>query len=170
MAKMSGAYESTNDLIQKVGAIVLGGGRGQRLYPLTSLRAKPAVPLLGRYRLVDVPLSECIHSNIKRIVLLTQFQSASLHRHIQSSYHFDHFSKGFVEILAAEQTNESGDWYQGTADAVRKQLRHVRDMKAKYYLILSGDQLYHMDYRDLMQTHIESEADITVAAMPVSWR
>ncbi len=170
MAKKTGAFESTNDLIQKVGAIVLGGGRGQRLYPLTAMRAKPAVPLLGRYRLVDVPLSECIHSNIKRIVLLTQFQSASLHRHIQNSYHFDHFSKGFVEILAAEQTNESGDWYQGTADAVRKQLRHVRDMKAKYYLILSGDQLYHMDYRDLMQTHIDSEADITVAAMPVSWR
>jgi len=113
-----------HDVMEQVGAIVLGGGRGTRLYPLTALRAKPAVPLLGRYRLVDVPLSLCIHSGIKRIMVLTQFNSASLHRHIGNSYQFDHFSRGFVEILAAEQTMESGDWYQGTADAVRKQLRH----------------------------------------------
>jgi glucose-1-phosphate adenylyltransferase len=154
--------------MEQVGAIILGGGRGMRLYPLTALRAKPAVPLLGRYRLVDIPLSLCIHSGVKRIVLLTQFNSASLHRHIQNSYKFDHFSKGFVELLAAEQTMDSGDWYQGTADAVRKQLRHIRDLNAEHYLILSGDHLYSMDYRRLMQTHLENEADITVATIPVS--
>lgn len=156
------------DIMQQVGAIVLGGGRGARLYPLTALRSKPAVPLLGRYRLVDIPLSQCIHSGINRIMLLTQFNSASLHRHIQNSYKFDHFSRGFVEILAAEQTVESGDWYQGTADAIRKQLRHIRDLKAQHYLILSGDQLYRMDYRTLVATHIERKADITVAALPVT--
>jgi len=156
------------DIMQQVGAIVLGGGRGARLHPLTALRAKPAVPLLGRYRLVDIPLSQCIHSGINRIMLLTQFNSASLHRHIQNSYKFDHFSRGFVEILAAEQTVESGDWYQGTADAIRKQLRHIRDLKAQYYLILSGDQLYRMDYRTLLATHLERKADITVAALPVA--
>lgn len=162
------SYKLSRDIMETVGAIVLGGGRGTRLYPLTALRAKPAVPILGRYRLVDIPLSQCIHSGIKRIVVLTQFQSASLHRHISSSYQFDNFSKGFVDILAAEQTLESGDWYQGTADAVRKQLRHVRDLRSEYYLILSGDQLYNMDYRDLMSTHLESKADITVAALPVA--
>ncbi|HOV75683.1 MAG TPA: glucose-1-phosphate adenylyltransferase [Candidatus Hydrogenedentes bacterium] len=156
-----------HDVMEQVGAIVLGGGRGTRLYPLTALRAKPAVPLLGRYRLVDVPLSLCIHSGIKRIMVLTQFNSASLHRHIGNSYQFDHFSRGFVEILAAEQTMESGDWYQGTADAVRKQLRHIRDLDASHYLILSGDHLYSMDYRTLMRTHLENDADITVATVPV---
>ena len=159
--------ETGRDIMEQVGAIVLGGGRGARLYPLTALRAKPAVPLLGRYRLIDIPLSLCIHSGIKRIVILTQFNSASLHRHIRNSYHFDHFSGGFVEILAAEQTIESGDWYQGTADAVRKQLRHIRELKAAHYLILSGDQLYSMDYRVLLQTHVLNDADITVAALPV---
>jgi glucose-1-phosphate adenylyltransferase len=154
--------------MDQVAAVVLGGGRGARLYPLTALRAKPAVPLLGRYRLVDIPLSQCIHSGIKRIVVLTQFNSASLHRHIQNSYKFDNFSKGFVEILAAEQTMESGDWYQGTADAVRKQLRHIRDLRAVHYLVLSGDQLYSMDYRTFVQTHLEHDADITIAALPVS--
>ncbi len=155
------------DIMEQVGAIVLGGGRGTRLHPLTALRAKPAVPLLGRYRLVDIPLSQCIHSGVKRICVLTQFNSASLHRHITNSYKFDNFSRGFVEILAAEQTLESGDWYQGTADAVRKQLRHIRDLNAKYYLILSGDQLYTMDYRTLLRTHLHAGADITVAALPV---
>jgi len=151
----------------EVGAIVLGGGRGTRLYPLTALRAKPAVPLLGRYRLVDIPLSLCIHAGIKRIVVLTQFNSASLHRHIHNSYHFDNFSRGFVEILAAEQTIDSGDWYQGTADAIRKQLRHVCALNARHYLILSGDQLYQMDYRNLLQTHLRNGAEITVATLPV---
>jgi len=167
MAKTA-SYKLSRDIMERVGAIVLGGGRGTRLYPLTALRAKPAVPILGRYRLVDIPLSQCIHSGIKRIVVLTQFQSASLHRHISNSYQFDNFSRGFVDILAAEQTIESGDWYQGTADAVRKQLRHVRDLRSEYYLILSGDQLYHMDYRALMSTHLENKADITVAALPVT--
>lgn len=156
------------DLMDDVGAIVLGGGQGARLYPLTALRAKPAVPLLGRYRLVDIPLSQCIHSGIKRITVLTQFNSASLHRHIQESYHFDHFSKGFVQILAAEQTLDSGDWYQGTADAVRQQLRQFHALNADHYLILSGDQLYRMDYRTLMRTHLEKQADVTVATLPVT--
>jgi len=156
------------DLMDDVGAIVLGGGQGARLYPLTALRAKPAVPFLGRYRLVDIPLSLCIHSGIKRVTVLTQFNSASLHRHIQESYHFDHFSKGFVQILAAEQTLDSGDWYQGTADAVRQQLRQFRALNADHYLILSGDQLYRMDYRTLMRTHLEKRADVTVATLPVT--
>ncbi len=155
------------DIMDRVGGVVLGGGRGQRLHPLTALRAKPAVPLLGRYRLVDIPLSQCIHSGVKRVAVLTQFNSASLHRHIQDSYHFDHFSRGFIEILAAEQTNESGDWYQGTADAVRQQLRHLRHLGADYYLILSGDQLYRMDYRALVKTHVDNGAHITVSALPV---
>ena len=160
--------EVVRDVMERVGAIILGGGRGMRLYPLTAMRAKPAVPLLGRYRLVDIPLSLCIHAGVKRIVVLTQFNSASLHRHIQNSYRFDHFSKGFVEILAAEQTMESGGWYQGTADAVRKQLLHIRDLSSEHYLILSGDHLYSMDYRSLMRTHLENDADITVATLPVS--
>jgi len=156
------------DVMDRVGAIILGGGRGTRLYPLTAMRAKPAVPLLGRYRLVDIPLSLCIHAGIKRIMVLTQFNSASLHRHIHNSYQFDHFSKGFVDILAAEQTMESGDWYQGTADAVRKQLRQLHSLEADHYLILSGDHLYSMDYRALMKTHLENDADITVSTLPVS--
>ena len=150
-----------------VGAIVLGGGRGTRLYPLTALRAKPAVPLLGRYRLIDIPLSNCIHSGIRRIFVLTQFNSASLNRHINNSYKFDNFSRGFVEILAAEQTIESGDWFQGTADAVRQNLRHVRNMNASHYLILSGDQLYRMDYSELLATHVRKNADMTIAVLPV---
>lgn len=170
MSKKGPGLEVVTDIAGQVGAIVLGGGRGMRLHPLTALRCKPAVPLLGRYRLVDIPLSQCIHSGINRIVLLTQFNSASLHRHIQNSYKFDHFSKGFVEILAAEQTTESGDWFQGTADAVRKHLRHLRDLRAKYYLVLSGDQLYRMDYRSLIQSHIERGADITVSAIAVTER
>ena len=160
-------YRFSRDIMARVGAIVLGGGRGTRLYPLTAMRAKPAVPLLGRYRLVDIPLSQCIHSGVNRIVILTQFNSASLHRHINDSYKFDNFSKGMIQILAAEQTIESGDWFQGTADAVRKQMRHVRDLEAEHYLILSGDQLYTMDYRDLLRTHLENGADITVSTLPV---
>lgn len=149
-------------------ALVLGGGRGTRLYPLTAERAKPAVPLCGRYRLIDVPLSNCIHSGVNRLFVLTQFNSASLNRHIINSYKFDAFSRGFVEILAAEQTVESGDWFQGTADAVRKHLRHFRNTQAKHYLTLSGDQLYRMDYRSLMATHLRNRADITVSVLPVT--
>lgn len=148
-------------------ALVLGGGRGSRLRPLTAERAKPAVPLCGRYRLVDIPLSNCIHSGVNRIFVLTQFNSASLHRHINNSYKFDAFSDGFVELLAAEQTVESGDWFQGTADAVRQNLKHFRNLGAQHYLILAGDQLYHMDYRHLLATHVQKNADITVSAIPV---
>ncbi len=157
----------TRRAMDRICAIVLGGGRGMRLHPLTALRAKPAVPLLGRYRLIDIPLSNCIHSNIKQIFVLTQFNSASLNRHINSCYTFDNFTKGFVEILAAEQTIESGDWFQGTADAVRQNLRHFHNTNPSHYLILSGDQLYRMDYRALMMTHIQKDADITVATLPV---
>jgi glucose-1-phosphate adenylyltransferase len=152
-----------------VGAIVLGGGRGNRLYPLTKVRAKPAVPLCGRYRLVDIPLSNCIHSGINRIAVLTQFNSHSLNRHITNTYQFDAFTKGYVAVLSAEQTADStDDWFQGTADAVRKQLRHIRDFGAKYYVVLSGDQLYRMDYRKLLDTLHKKNADIVVAALPVS--
>ncbi|MEA3364014.1 MAG: sugar phosphate nucleotidyltransferase, partial [Candidatus Hydrogenedentes bacterium] len=156
------------DITGDVTALVLGGGRGSRLWPLTTERAKPAVPLCGRYRLVDIPISNCIHSKINKIFLLTQFNSASLHRHVTHTYKFDAFSEGFVEILAAEQTYQSGDWYQGTADAVRKQLRHFRNLDVKYFLVLSGDQLYTMDYRDIVKTHIEKGADISIATLPVT--
>ncbi|MFA6244358.1 MAG: glucose-1-phosphate adenylyltransferase [Candidatus Hydrogenedentales bacterium] len=154
--------------INDVVALVLGGGRGSRLYPLTAERAKPAVPLDGRYRLVDIPLSNGIHSTIKRVYVFTQFNSASLHRHINNSYKFDIFSGGFVEILAAEQTVESGDWYQGTADAIRKQVRELDHLSASHFLILSGDQLYRMDYRTMLETHIRADADITVGVIPVT--
>ena len=151
----------------RVGTIILGGGVGSRLEPLTTLRAKPAVPLLGRYRLVDIPLSNCIHSGLNHIFLLTQFNSASLHRHIRDSYKFDVFSKGFVEILAAEQTVQSRDWFQGTADAVRRSMLHLRNLKATDYVILAGDHLYSMDYRTMLATHLRMRADITVGALPV---
>ncbi|HEO72542.1 MAG TPA: glucose-1-phosphate adenylyltransferase, partial [Candidatus Hydrogenedentes bacterium] len=156
--------------MDRVCAIVLGGGRGSRLYPLTALRAKPAVPLLGRYRLIDIPLSNCIHSAIRRIFVLTQFNSGSLNRHVNSTYQFDRFSKGFVDVLAAEQTIESGDWYQGTADAVRQHLHRLRALNAGHILVLSGDQLYRMDYGVLMANHLRTKADITVATLPVSKR
>ena len=165
---VTGLSSKPFDITRDVTAIVLGGGRGSRLRPLTSERAKPAVPLCGRYRLVDIPISNCIHSKINRVFLLTQFNSASLHRHVSHTYKFDAFSEGFVEILAAEQTYQSGDWYQGTADAVRKQLRHFRNLNAKYFLILSGDQLYSMDYGAILRTHIDKGAEITVAALPVA--
>jgi glucose-1-phosphate adenylyltransferase len=156
------------EMTEKIIALVLGGGRGTRLHPLTAERSKPAVPLGGRYRLVDIPLSNCIHSGINRMFVLTQFNSASLHRHINNTYKFDNFSKGFVEILAAEQRAESGDWFQGTADAVRKHLREINHLQASQYLVLSGDQLYRMDYRTMLATHLRADADITVAVRPVT--
>ena len=158
------------EVMRNVSAIVLGGGRGTRLYPLTKVRAKPAVPLCGRYRLVDIPLSNCIHSQINRVAVLTQYNSHSLNRHINNTYRFDAFSGGMVEVLAAEQTDlaSGNEWFQGTADAVRKQFVHIQDPKIEHYVILSGDQLYRMDYRDLLRTHVNKGADITVSALPVN--
>ncbi len=149
-------------------SIIMGGGQGKRLFPLTKERAKPAVPLAGKYRLVDIPISNCINSGLRRVYLLTQFNSASLHRHISQSYKFDHFSGGFVEILAAEQTFSDASWYQGTADAVRKNLNHMLNHSFDFLLILSGDQLYRMDFRPIIQQHAETGADLTVATIPVS--
>ncbi|HEV2210922.1 MAG TPA: glucose-1-phosphate adenylyltransferase [Verrucomicrobiae bacterium] len=148
-------------------SVIMGGGQGTRLFPLTKERAKPAVPLAGKYRLVDIPISNCINSGLRRIYLLTQFNSASLHRHVSQSYKFDHFSGGFVEILAAEQTFTDTSWYQGTADAVRKNKIHFRNHDWDFLLILSGDQLYRMDFRYIINQHLQSEADITVATIPV---
>src|SRR5438094_520215 len=153
--------------LQRTLAIIMGGGAGTRLFPLTKDRSKPAVPLGGKYRIVDIPISNCINSGLLRIFLLTQFNSASLHRHISQSYKFDHFSAGFVEILAAEQTLTDASWYQGTADAVRKNLIHFQNNPFDYMLILSGDQLYQMDYRSLLSRHIQTKADVTVATIPV---
>ncbi len=154
-------------MLRDVLSIILGGGRGTRLYPLTMLRSKPAVPIGGKYRLIDIPISNCINSDCNRIYVLTQFLSVSLHRHISNTYKFDPFSKGFVEILAAQQTNEASDWYQGTADAVRQNIRYVHEDPSTDVLILSGDQLYRMDYRHLLKTHRESNAEVTIAVMPV---
>ena len=151
-------------------SVIMGGGQGTRLFPLTKERAKPAVPLAGKYRLVDIPISNCINSGLRRIYLLTQFNSASLHRHIAQSYKFDHFSGGFVEILAAEQTFADTSWYQGTADAVRKNKIHFRNHDWDYILILSGDQLYRMDFRKIIEQHAESGADITISTIPVPRR
>jgi len=156
-------------IVRKTLAIIMGGGAGTRLYPLTKDRSKPAVPLGGKYRLVDIPISNCLNSGLRRIYVLTQFNSTSLHRHINASYQFDHFSKSFVEILAAQQTPEGSQWYQGTADAVRQNLRYfLEDPAYEYFVILSGDQLYRMDYTDLLTTHIASKADITMATIPVA--
>src|SRR5881396_117537 len=149
-------------------SVIMGGGQGKRLFPLTKERAKPAVPLAGKYRLVDIPISNCINSGLRRIYLLTQFNSASLHRHISQSYKFDHFSGGFVEILAAEQTHTDTSWYQGTADAVRKNLVHFLNHDWEYLLILSGDQLYRMDFRNILAQHAESSADLTISTIPVT--
>jgi glucose-1-phosphate adenylyltransferase len=149
-------------------SIIMGGGQGTRLFPLTRDRAKPAVPLAGKYRLVDIPISNCINSGLKRVYLLTQFNSASLHRHISQSYKFDHFSGGFVEILAAEQTFSDTSWYQGTADAVRKNLSHFLNHDFDYALILSGDQLYRIDFRPILAQHEMSAADLTIATIPVA--
>jgi glucose-1-phosphate adenylyltransferase len=149
-------------------SVVLGGGAGTRLFPLTKDRSKPAVPLAGKYRIVDIPISNCLNSGLKRIFLLTQFNSSSLHRHIQQSYQFDEFSDAYVEIMAAQQTPSSMTWYQGTADAVRQNLQHFANSPHKYILILSGDQLYRMNFRELIEQHIRTRADITVATIPVS--
>ena len=154
--------------MDRVIGVILGGGRGTRLYPLTKYRAKPAVPIGGNYRLIDIPISNCLHSGINRMYVLTQFNSVSLHRHIYQTYKFDTFSGGYVEILAAEQTQESADWYEGTADAVRKQMRRFMDSWAKQVLILSGDHLYRMDYRAFVQAHRDSDAEISIAVKPVS--
>ena len=147
--------------------IVLGGGRGTRLFPLTHQRSKPAVPIGAKYRLIDIPISNCLHAGLKRMYVLTQFNSASLNRHIAQTYRLDLFSGGFVEVLAAEQTPEGEQWFQGTADAVRQAARHFREVDAEYYLILAGDHIYRMDFADLIEAHIERDADITIAAQPV---
>ncbi len=148
-------------------AIIMGGGAGTRLFPLTRERAKPAVPLAAKYRLVDIPISNCLNSGFRQVYILTQFNSESLHRHITDSYKFDNFTKSFVEVLAAQQTPEGARWYQGTADAVRQNLRYFLERAYDYYLILSGDQLYRMDYGELMTAHIRMGAEITLATTPV---
>src|SRR3984893_8438583 len=148
-------------------AIVRGGAAGTRLFPLTQKRAKPAVPLAAKYRLVDIPISNCLNGGFRQVYVLTQFNSESLNRHINAIYKFDPFSKGFVEILAAQQTTEGARWYQGTADAVRQNLRYFLEGPFDYYVILSGDQLYRMDYLHLLQQHIDTGADITLATTPV---
>lgn len=153
--------------MRNVVGLVLGGGKGTRLFPLTAQRSKPAVPLAAKYRLIDIPIANCINSDINRIYLLTQFNSVSLHRHIRQTYNFDGFHGGFVEILAAQQTIEGANWYQGTADAVRKNLRYIQQPGIDYVLILSGDQLYRMNYKEMLDTHLESEADVTIGALPV---
>src|ERR1700679_356770 len=149
-------------------SVIMGGGQGTRLFPLTRGGSHPAVPLAGKYRLVDIPISNCINSGLRRVYLLTQFNSASLHRHISQSYKFDQFSGGFVEILAAEQTFSDTSWYQGTADAVRKNLTHFLNHDFEYLLILSGDQLYRMDFRTIINEHAESGADLTIATLAIS--
>jgi glucose-1-phosphate adenylyltransferase len=151
-------------------AVILGGGAGTRLYPLTASRSKPAVPIAGKYRLVDIPISNCINSNISRMFVLTQYNSASLNRHIKNTYHFSAFSSAFVDILAAEQTPDNPTWYQGTADAVRQGLRHINTFPSEYVLILSGDQLYQMDFNEMLQNHISKGADISIAMIPVGDR
>ena len=153
---------------KRVIAIIMGGGRGTRLSPLTKLRCKPAVPLGGKYRLVDIPISNCLNSGVNEIYLLTQFNTASLHKHIQGAYKFDSFGGGFVDILSAEQKETGGSWYQGTADAVRQNLLHFGAKDDDLFLILSGDQLYRMDFEDVISQHMQTEADVTIAATPVS--
>ena len=161
---------ASSTLSDKTLSIIMGGGVGSRLFPLTKERSKPAVPLAGKYRLVDIPVSNCINSGLRQIFVLTQFNSVSLHRHIQSSYKFDHFSQSFVEILAAQQTPDGTRWYQGTADAVRQNLRDFLNRPYEYFLILSGDQLYRMDFRELLESHAASGADVTMATLPVNRR
>ncbi|MFD2917207.1 glucose-1-phosphate adenylyltransferase [Psychroserpens luteus] len=149
-------------------SIILGGGQGSRLYPLTAERSKPAVPIAGKYRLVDIPISNCINSDIKRMFVLTQFNSASLNRHIKNTYHFSFFSSAFVDVLAAEQTPNNKTWFQGTADAVRQSMHHFLRHDFKYFLILSGDQLYQMDYKKMIEAHEKSNAEISIATIPVN--
>lgn len=156
--------KSMNDVL----GVIMGGGKGTRLHPLTQMRSKPAVPIAGKYRLIDIPISNCINSGIFRVAILTQFNSVSLHRHISQAYNFDVFHTGWVQIWAAEQTPQSADWYQGTADAVRKQLFEIQSTGAEYVLILAGDHLYRMDYREMAEFHWEKNADITVAVQPVA--
>jgi glucose-1-phosphate adenylyltransferase len=153
---------------QRTLAVIMGGGAGTRLFPLTKDRSKPAVPIGGKYRIVDIPISNCLNSGLRSIYVLTQFNSMSLHRHIQASYKFDNFSRSFVDILAAQQTPEGSEWYQGTADAVRQNMRYFLEQPYDYYIILSGDQLYRMDFRTLLHQHIRSGADITLAVKPVA--
>lgn len=153
--------------MQDVLAMIMGGGSGTRLYPLTRDRAKPAVPLAGKYRLIDVPISNCFHAGIEKIAILTQYNSVSLHRHMYRTYSRDKFTKGWVQILAAEQTPHSSNWYQGTADAVRQQIVEIKSANTRYVLILAGDHLYRMDYRRFVDFHIDTEADLTIAVQPV---
>src|SRR5215831_9178447 len=155
---------------QEILAVILGGGAGTRLYPLTASRSEPAVPIAGKYRLVDIPISNCINCGINRMFVLTQFNSASLNRHIKNTYHFSAFSSAFVDILAAEQTPDNPTWYQGTADAVRQCLRHLGPFESEYVLILSGDQLYQMDFMEMLNSHIAKKADISIATIPVADR
>ena len=157
-----------NNTSNSIVSVILGGGAGTRLYPLTATRSKPAVPIGGKYRLVDIPISNCINSDINRIFVLTQFNSASLNKHIKNTYHFSAFGSGFVDILAAEQTPDNPGWYQGTADAVRQSLRHISNLDFEYVLILSGDQLYQMDFSEILALHKERGADITIATIPVT--
>lgn len=154
-------------LSKKIVAVILGGGAGSRLYPLTASRSKPAVPVAGKYRLVDIPISNCMNSGINRMFVLTQFNSASLNKHIKNTYHFSAFSTGFVDILAAEQTPDNPGWFQGTADAVRQSLRHISNLDFEYILILSGDQLYQMDFLEMITDHLNRGADISIATIPV---
>jgi len=154
-------------LSKTVVAVILGGGAGSRLYPLTASRSKPAVPIAGKYRLVDIPISNCMNSTINRMFVLTQFNSASLNKHIKNTYHFSAFSSGFVDILAAEQTPDNPGWFQGTADAVKQSLRHISNLEYEHILILSGDQLYQMDFADMIAAHVAKGADISIATIPV---
>ncbi|WP_432712100.1 glucose-1-phosphate adenylyltransferase [Pedobacter sp.] len=155
-------------MTEKVLGVILGGGQGSRLSPLTQTRSKPAVPIAGKYRLVDIPISNCLNSGIHRMFVLTQFNSASLNKHIKNTYHFSHFSEAFVDILAAEQTPENPTWFQGTADAVRQTMHHLLNHEFEYVLILSGDQLYQMDFNEMINAHIEGGAEITLATIPVT--
>ncbi|MCM8799036.1 MAG: sugar phosphate nucleotidyltransferase [Candidatus Omnitrophica bacterium] len=154
--------------MRRIKALILGGGQGKRLFPLTRDRCKPAVPIAGKYRLIDIPLSNCINSHIRNIFVLTQFNSASLNRHIHNAYRFDYFTGTFVEILAAEQTLQNRDWFQGTADAVRKNLSHLNLKEDEDVLILSGDQLYKMDYQELINFHHHKDADLTISVVPLT--
>ena len=164
---MSRAKIDMMTLQNKTLAIIMGGGAGTRLFPLTQKRAKPAVPLGGRYRLVDIPISNCLNGGFRQVYVLTQFNSVTLHRHIAASYKFDNFTKSFIEILAAQQTPQGARWYQGTADAVRQNLCYFLERPNEYYLVLSGDHLYRMDYGDLLHEHVRTGADITLGTTPV---
>lgn len=164
----SAQIEADSLLRRNTLAIVMGGGAGTRLFPLTQNRAKPAVPLAGKYRLVDIPISNCINSGLRQVYVLTQYNSASLNRHLSRTYRFDQFTRGFVEVLAAQQTPEGERWYQGTADAVRQNLRYFLEGGHDYFLILSGDQLFRIDFRKVMRQHLANEADLTIATLPVN--